>query len=80
MNFRRLVVVKLIQEVCDSGLQRSRMILSVGGLAFVSDEVPEQAEVSSFFFRGLKVLCLQVLAHRWLPATKNRDERNYHAD
>jgi oligoribonuclease (3'-5' exoribonuclease) len=56
------------------------MILSVGGLAFVSDEVPEQAEVSSFFFRGLKVLCLQVLAHRWLPATKNRDERNYHAD
>jgi hypothetical protein len=61
---------KLFQEVCDSGLQRSS--LSVGGMAFVSDEVPEQAEVSSFFFRRLKVLCLHVLAHGWLPATENR--------
>jgi oligoribonuclease (3'-5' exoribonuclease) len=71
---------KFFQEVCHSGLQRSPLLPSVVGLKFVSDEVPEQAEVSSFFFRGLKVLCLQVLAHRWLPATKNRDERNYHAD
>jgi len=73
MNFRRLVVVKLIQEVCDSRLQRSRLILSVGGMEFVTDEVPEQAEVSSFFFRRLKIFCPHVLAHRWVPATKNRD-------
>jgi hypothetical protein len=73
MNFRRLVVVKLIQEVCDSRLQRSRLILSVGGMEFVTDEVPEQAEVSSFFFRRLNIFCPHVLAHRWVPATKNRD-------
>jgi hypothetical protein len=73
MNFRRLVMVKLFQEVCDSGLQRSRLILSVGGMEFVTDEVPEQAEVSSFFFRRLKIFCPHVLAHRWVPATKNRD-------
>ena len=73
MNFRRLVVVKLIQEVCDSRLQRSRLILSVGGMEFVTDEVPKQAEVSSFFFRRLNIFCPHVLAHRWVPATKNRD-------
>ena len=73
MNFRRLVVVKLIQEVCDLRLQRSRLILSVGGMEFVTDEVPEQAEVSSFFFRRLNIFCPHVLAHRWVPATKNRD-------
>ena len=70
MNSRRLVMFKLSQEVC--GLQRSRLILSAGILEFVTDEVPEQAEVSSFFFRRLKVLCLHVFAHRWLPATENR--------
>ena len=73
MNFRRLVMVKLFQEVCDSRLQRSRLILSVGGMEFVTDEVPEQAEVSSFFFRRLNIFCPHVLAHRWVPATKNRD-------
>jgi hypothetical protein len=62
---------KLFQEVCE--LQRSSLILSVGGLEFVTDEVPEQAEVSAFFFRRLKIFCPHVLAHRWLPATKNRD-------
>ena len=61
---------KLFQEVCDLGSQRSRLILSVGGLEFVSDEVPEQTEVRSFFFRRLKILCLHELAHRWLPAIK----------
>ncbi|HEV8467900.1 MAG TPA: hypothetical protein VGQ63_23190 [Pseudolabrys sp.] len=66
-------MVKLIQEVCDSRLQRSRLILSVGGMEFVTDEVPEQAEVSSFFFRRLNIFCPHVLAHRWVPATKNRD-------
>ena len=64
MNFRRLVVFKLFQEVCDSGLQRSRLLLSIVGLEFVSDEVPEQAEVSSFFFRCLKIFCLHGLALR----------------
>jgi hypothetical protein len=72
VNFRRLVAFKRFQEVGDSGLQRSRLILSVGGLEFVADEVPEQAEVSSFFFRRLKIFCPHVLAHRWLPATKIR--------
>lgn len=63
MNFRRLVMfkLKLFQEVCDSGLQRSRLLLSVGSLEVVSDEVPEQAEVSSFFFRCLKIFFLHVL-------------------
>jgi len=75
VNFRRFVMFRLFQEVCDSGLQRSRLILSVRGLEFVSDEVAEQAEVSSFFFRRLKIFCLHVIAHRWLPATKNRDGR-----
>ena len=72
MNFRRLVMFKLFKEVCDLVLQRSRLILCVGGREFVTDEVPEQAEVSSFFFRRLKIFCPHVLAHRWVPATKNR--------
>ena len=59
MNSRRLVMFKLSPEVC--GLQRSHLILSVGRLEFVTDEVPEQAEVSSFFFRCLKIFCLHVL-------------------
>ena len=61
MNFRRLVMFKFFQEVCHSGLQRSPLLPSVVGLKFVSDEVPEQAEVSSFFFRCLKIFCLHVL-------------------
>jgi hypothetical protein len=72
---------KLFQEVCDSGLQRSRLILSVGGREFVADEVPEQAEVGSFFFRRLKIFCPHVLAHRW--GARNQESswaRNYHAD
>ena len=64
-------MLKLFQEICDSGLQRSRLLLSI--VEFVSDEVPEQAEVSSFFFRRLNIFCPHVLAHRWVPATKNRD-------
>ena len=40
------MMFKLSQEVC--GLQRSHLIPSVGRLEFVTDEVPEQAEVSSF--------------------------------
>ena len=76
MNSRRLVMFK-IQEVCE--LQRSRLILSVGGLEFVTDEVPEQAEVSSFFFRRLKIFCPHVLAP---CCAQSRIEmvRNYHAD
>ena len=67
MNFRRLVMFKFFQEVCHSGLQRPPLLLSVVGLEFVSDEVPEQAEVSSFFFRCLKIFCLHVLALRYCP-------------
>jgi len=47
-------------------LQRSPLILSIGGVVFTANEVSEQAEVSSFFFR-LKIRCLDELAHRWLP-------------
>ena len=61
MNSRRLVVFKRFQEVRDSRLERSRLLLSIVGLEFVSDEVPEQAEVSSFFFRCLKIFFLHVL-------------------
>ena len=60
MNSRRLVMFKLSPEVC--GLQRSRLILSVGSLEFVTYEVPEQAEVSSFFFRPLNIFCPHVMA------------------
>ena len=67
MNLRRLVMFKLFQEVCYSGLQRSRLLLSVGSLEVVSDEVPEQAEVRSFFFRCLKIFCLHGLALRYCP-------------
>jgi hypothetical protein len=58
---------KRFQKVCESGLQRSRLLLSIVGLEFVSDEVPEQAEVSSFFFRCLKISCLLVRALRYCP-------------
>jgi hypothetical protein len=61
MNFRRLVTFKLFQEVCMS--QRSCLILSVGGLELVTDEVPEQAVVCPSFFRPLKIFCSRVLAH-----------------
>ena len=57
----------LFQEVCESGLQGSRLLLSMEGLEFVSDEVPEQAEVSSFFFRCLKIFCVHVIALRRCP-------------
>jgi len=67
VNFRRLVVFKLFQKICESGLQRSRLLLSKVALEFVSDEVPEQTEVSSFFFRCLKIFCLHVLALRYCP-------------
>ena len=53
------MMFKLFQEVCE--LQRSRLILPVGGLEFVTDEVPEQAVVSSLFFRCLKIFCPHVL-------------------
>ena len=60
MNFRRLVMFK-IQEVCE--LQMSRLFLAVGGLEFVTDEVSEQAVVSSFFFRSLMIFGPHVHAH-----------------
>ena len=58
---------KLFKEVCDSVLQRSRLILCVGGREFVTDEVPEQAEVSSFFFRRLMIFRPHVLARCCCP-------------
>jgi hypothetical protein len=67
VNFRRLEMLKIFQEVCDSWLQRSRLLPSIVGLEFVSDEVPEQAEVSPFFLRFLKIFCLHVLALRYCP-------------
>jgi hypothetical protein len=67
VNFRRLVMLEIFQEVCDSWLQRSRLLLSIVGLEFVSDEVPEQAEVRPFFSRFLKIFCLHVLALRYCP-------------
>jgi hypothetical protein len=69
---------KLFQEVCD--LQRSRLILPVGGLEFVADEVPEQAVVSSFFFRRLKIFCLHVLTLYYCPQSRIETAQNYHAD
>ena len=48
------------------------MILAIEGVVFIADEVPEQAEVSSFFLRRLKILCLHVLAPS-LVARENRD-------
>jgi hypothetical protein len=65
VNSRRLVMFKLFQEARE--LQRSRLILSVGGLEFITDEVPEQAVVSSFFFRRLKIFCPHVLALCYCP-------------
>jgi hypothetical protein len=62
---------KLFQEVCE--LQRSCLILSIGGLNFVTDEVPEQAVVSSFFFRRLMIFCPHVARALLSPAIKNRD-------
>jgi hypothetical protein len=70
VNFKRLVMFKLFQEVCE--LQRSRLILSVGGMEFVTDEVPEQAVVSSFFLRRLKIFCPHVLA---LCYCRNQESR-----
>jgi hypothetical protein len=78
VNSRRLVISKLFQEVCE--LQRSCLILSVGGLEFVTDEVPEQAVVSSFFFRHLKIFCPHVLVLCCCPQQESRMARNYHAD
>ena len=77
MNFRRLVTFKLFQEVCE--LQRSPSILSVGGLEYVTDEVPEQAVVSSFFFRRLKIFCPHVLALCYCPQ-RIEIAQSYHAD
>ena len=68
MNFKRLVMFKLFQEVCE--LQRSSLILSVGGLEFVTDEVPEQAVISSFFFRRLMIFCPHVLARCYCPQSR----------
>jgi hypothetical protein len=59
---------KLFQEVCE--LQRSRLVLPVGGLEFVTDEVPEQAVVSSFFFRCLKIFCPHVLIPYYCPQSR----------
>jgi hypothetical protein len=56
---------KLFLEVCE--LQRSRLILFVEGLEFITDKVPEQAVVSSFFFRRLKISCPHVLALCYCP-------------
>ena len=61
MNFRRLVMSELL-------VQSSRLILSVGGPEFTTDEVPEQLVVSSFFFRLLKIFCPHVVAFLLLPA------------
>ena len=59
MNFKWLVIFKLLQ-VCE--LQRSCLILSVEGPKFVTDEVTEQAVISSFLFRRLMIFCPHVPA------------------
>ena len=78
MNFKRLVMFRLFQEVCE--LQRSCVILSVGGLEFVTDEIPEQAIVSSFFFRRLMIFRPHVLARCCCPQSRIEIAQNYHAD
>jgi hypothetical protein len=72
VNFRRLVMLK-IKEVCE--LQRSRLILAIGGLEFVTDEVSEQTIVSSFFFRRLMIFCLHVHAHCYCRNQESRSRK-----
>jgi len=69
---------KLFQEVCE--LQRARLILPEGHLVFVTDEVPEQAVVSSFFFRRLKIFCSHVLALCCCAQSIVEMAQNNHAD
>src|SRR5262245_61521148 len=66
---------ELFQEVCE--LQGSRSIFSAGSLKFVADEIPEQAVVSSFFFRPLNFFCPHVIALCWCPQIEMA--RNYHS-
>jgi len=75
VNSRRLVMFKLFQEVRE--LRGSRSILSARGLKFVTDEIPEQAVVSSFFFRPLNFFCSHVIALCCRPQIETA--RNYHA-
>jgi hypothetical protein len=53
-------------------LQRSCLILCVGGLEFITDEVPEQAVISSFFFRRLMIFCPHVLARCYCGNQESR--------
>ena len=77
MNFRRLVMFKLFQEVCE--LLKVALDSLCRRPEFVTDEVPEQAVVSSFFFRSLKVFCSHCSRLFYCPR-KNRDGENYHVD
>jgi hypothetical protein len=71
VNFKRLVMFKLLQEVCE--LQGPGLILSVRSLEFVTDEVPEQAVVSSFFFRRLKILLSTMFSLFTIARNQERD-------
>jgi len=73
VNFRQLVMFKVFQVARE--LQRLRLILSVGGLEVIADEIPEQAVVSSLFFRRLKIFRLHVLALCYRAQQESRQRK-----